>query len=200
MSESEAMDTSASVATFLSSSLNPTWLYRAQKARLLWSAKTATGGSSLLSLTSSLIFPAWITTATVAFPLLCYGSGLCWTSCSWVKSRVPSAISSLMMHILVIVTIIRTFLIFLSRLSAGLNDFKDSIIYPLLNHHLNFFVSTWNGWQLLLFCTIIPLALYPCYWFTIGDGKSLRRAYFFYSRLISDRWLDWQGCFVSFLE
>ena len=33
--ESEAMDTSASVATFLSSSLNPTWLYRAQKARLL---------------------------------------------------------------------------------------------------------------------------------------------------------------------
>ena len=88
-------------------------------------------------------------------------------------------ISGLIMHILVIVTIIRTLLIILSRLSAWLDDSKDSINYPLLNYHLDFFVSTWNVRQLLLFCTIIPLAFYPCYRFTAGDGKSLRRASFF---------------------
>ena len=100
------------------------------------------------------------------------------------------AISGLMMHILVIVTIIRTLFIFLSRLSAWLNDSKGSISYPLLNYHLNFFVNTWNGRQLMLFCTIVPLVLYPCCWFTVGDCKSLRRASFLCSRFVSDRWLD----------
>ena len=84
-------------------------------------------------------------------------------------------ISGVMMHILMIVTIIRALLIFLSRFSSWLDDSKDSISYPLLNYHLNFFVGTWNERQLLLFYTITPLAFYPCYRFIAGNGKSLRR-------------------------
>ena len=66
-----------------------------------------------------------------------------------------------MMHILMIMTIMRVLLIFLSRLLIWLDDSKDSISHPLLNYHLDFFVSAWNGRQLLLFYTIIFLAFYP---------------------------------------
>ena len=52
------MDTRASVAAFLASSLNPSWLNRARKVGLLYSAKMAAGGNSLLLLISSSIFPA----------------------------------------------------------------------------------------------------------------------------------------------
>ena len=86
--EFERMDTSALVAAFLASSLNPSWLNRAQKAGLLWSAETAAGGNSSLLPISSSIFHAWITTVAIAFPLLCCGSRFRWTPCSWVRSRV----------------------------------------------------------------------------------------------------------------
>ena len=118
----------------------------------------------------------------------------------WIKGPVcdffmkyplkSPTISGLMMHILMIMTIIRALLIFLSRLLAWLDDSKDSISYPLLNYHLDFFVNKWNGRKLLLFCTIIPLAFYPCCWFFAGEGKSLRRASFFCSRLVNNRWLN----------
>ena len=70
-------------------------------------------------------------------------------------------ISGLMMHVLMIMTIMRVLFIFLCRLSVWLDDSKDSISHPLINYHLDFFVSSWDGGQLLLFYTIIPLAFYP---------------------------------------
>ena len=88
IAELEVMDTSASVAAFLASSLNPSWLNKVWKAGLLWSAEMVVGGNSLLLLISSSIFPAWITTVAVAFPLLCCGNRFCWTPYSWVRSRV----------------------------------------------------------------------------------------------------------------
>ena len=95
-----------------------------------------------------------------------------------------------MMHILMIMTIMRVLLIFFGRLSVWLDGSKDSISHPLVNYHLDFFVSTWNGRQFLLFCTIISLAFYPCYRLIVGDSKSLRRVSFLRSRLVNNRWLN----------
>ena len=83
-----------------------------------------------------------------------------------------------MMHILIIMTIMRVLFIFLGRLSIWLDGSKDSISHPLVNYHLDFFVSTWNGRQLLLFYTIISLTFYPYCRLTVGDSKSLRRFLF----------------------
>ena len=109
--------------------------------------------------------------------------------CDFFMKHPPKSltISGLMMHILVIVTIIRTLLIFIRWLSTRLDDPKDSINYPLLNYHFDFFVSTQNRRQLLLFYAIVPFALYPCCWSTTRDGKSLMRASFFCFKLVSNR-------------
>ena len=112
--------------------------------------------------------------------------------CDFFMKHPPKSLTifGLMMHILMIVTIIKALLIFLSRLLAWFDGYKNSISYPLLNYHPDFFVGIWNWRQLLLFYTIIPLAFYPCCRFFVGDSKSLRRASFFYSRLIRERWLS----------